>query len=247
MLQQECIVVAIDGPAGSGKSTLARGLALRFGFAWLDSGSTYRALAYKAIKEGISPDDSVGAEKLALSTDIEYHISQQGNDPGIFLDGVDITSFLRSNEISSCASAISRHPSVRDILVTLQRNIAKQLASEVCRPESGSEKISGVVVEGRDIGTVVFPDAFIKFFLTASIEERACRRAGDFDKAHKSLQNIECEILARDSSDRNRPTGAMVPASDAILIDNTGWSVDETLLFAAALIESKLKTLLDEN
>ena len=145
------LIIAIDGPAGAGKSTVARRLAERLGLLYVDSGATYRAAALKALKAGVSPDDEPAVAELVASANIQFVAGDSG--PRVLLDGDDVTAAIRSPEVSLAASKVSRYPAVRQKMVSLQRSLARG---------------RGVVMEGRDIGTVVFPEASLKIFLTAA-------------------------------------------------------------------------------
>jgi len=215
-------------------------LAQALGIAYLNTGATYRALALKALREGVDPTDEGGAAELVRSAQIDFKPARPGEeDDRVFLDGEDITDHLTSNEVSVVASAISRHPAVRDALVQLQRQIADRLPRETDDEEP--RRLLGVVAEGRDAGTVVFPEADVKIFLNATLEERARRRMIDFDPTRIDLTKAKAEILARDLSDQKRPVGALKPAPDAVLIDNTDWEKEETLERALEVVREKVR------
>jgi cytidylate kinase len=247
MTGQDCIIIAIDGPAGSGKSTLARGLARSLGIRYLNSGATYRALAVKAIDEGIDPSDEEAASRIAGSAKIEVVSSPHDSGERIILDGVDITDRVFRPEISIAASKISRHKFVREKIVELQREIVRKLCEEHesrDRPVQDSSRDSeqefrGVVVEGRDIGTVVFPDANVKIYLDASLEERARRRMEDDDPSG-NISETMTEVLERDVSDIRRSVSPLRPASDAVTIDNTGWEIERTLNKALEIVRKRI-------
>jgi cytidylate kinase len=213
--------VALDGPAASGKSTVGLAVARRLGYAFVETGKLYRALAWKARAEGLPLADGAALAAAFESTDVEYRLDEDG--PKVLVDGRDVTADLSSAEVAEGASAISALPEVRAILLPLQRRLA--------RPP-------GVVVEGRDIGTVVFPDAPYKFFLEASIEERARRRAGDFAAAGKSLDpaEVERDLATRDARDRDRATAPLRRADDAVLVDTTAKSFDEVVDYITAVV-----------
>ncbi len=204
------IIVAIDGPSGSGKSTIARELALSLGIEYLDTGAMYRALAFKFKKEEVNIDDIKAIDDVMKSTKIAFI---EGN---IFVDGEDVSSFIRSDEISQLASKISAIKEVREFLVSMQRSIGE---------------VTSLVADGRDIGTNVFKNADIKFFMTADVEIRAKRRFEDLSVKDSNLkyENVLEQIKERDFRDTNRKINPLVPASDSILIDNTDMSVTETL------------------
>jgi len=193
------VVVAIDGPAGSGKSTLARGLAAALGLDVLDTGSMYRAVTALALRAGVDPADADKVALLAETCEIEL-------DEGVVADGVEVTAELRSAEVNAAVSVVAANPAVRTALVARQR--AWVLAH------------GGGVVEGRDIGTVVFPDATIKVFLTASDDERARRRSDDEHAA---------SVARRDRLDQGRRASPLRPAQDAHLLDTTGRDPDDVV------------------
>ena len=197
-------VVAIDGPAGSGKSTVARELARRLGLAYLDTGAMYRSVAFAALQRGIDPAD--GAALARLARDVDLEVSDR-----VIVDGVDATAEIRGPAVTRIVSAVSANPAVRQEMVRRQR--------------AWVEEHGGGVVEGRDIGTVVFPDADAKVFLTASDEERARRRQKDEDAP--DVTAVAADLARRDSLDSTRPVSPLRPADDAVVIDTTGRTVDE--------------------
>ena len=218
------IVIAIDGPAGAGKSTVARGLAERLGLLYVDSGATYRAAALKALKAGVSPDDEAVVAELVAGANIQFAAGDSG--PRVLLDGDDVTAAIRSPEVSLAASKVSRYPTVRQKMISLQRSLARG---------------RGVVMEGRDIGTVVFPEASLKVFLTAASEERARRRLED-DQQRGQVVSLEQTIAAieqRDQLDRERKISPLVPAPDAVEVDSTNLSADQVVERILALAREK--------
>jgi len=230
-------IITIDGPAGSGKSTLAKGIARELGIMYVNTGAMYRALALKAINNGIDPTDEEPAVKMASTTVIELcPDARSAGKCQVILDGKDVTPEISRNEVSRTASVISRHPGIREAMVRMQRETAERFCSE--RPGSG--KPSGVVIEGRDTGTVVFPNADIKIFLEASLEERARRRMTDFEKSEQDIQKVKTEIFNRDLSDLKRPVGALKAAADAIMIDNTSWPREKTLKRVLEIIRDRI-------
>jgi len=208
---QKPLIIAIDGPAGAGKSTVARALARRLGLAYVDSGATYRAAALKVVESGVSPEDTAAVIDLVIGSRIAF-VALDG-DCHVTLDGHDVTGQIRTPEVTRAAAWVSRVPQVRRKLVALQREAA-----------SGT----GVVMEGRDIGTVVFPDAALKIFLEAQPEERARRRQDQeqADGRRPSLSTTADEIRQRDQLDAERKVSPLIPATDAVRIDSTDLSAD---------------------
>lgn len=206
-------VVAIDGPAGAGKSTVARRLAEKLGYAYINTGSLYRALAYAAQAAGIA--FSALTPEFLRSCRLEF----RGAD--LYLNDRKLGEELRSPECARGASVVSANPLVRDYLMPVQRNAAAG---------------QWIVMEGRDIGTVVFPDAEKKFFVTASPEARARRRLAQSSEvaANATFESILAEIKARDERDMNRPTAPLRRADDAVLVDTTDMSVDEVVEYIAS-------------
>lgn len=211
---EEIIVVALDGPAASGKSTVGLAVARRLGFAFVETGKLYRALAHKALREGATLDDGDALATLFAGAEVEYGL--EDGRPVIAVDGRDVTAELATAEVAEAASAISAFPQVRAALLPLQRRLAKP---------------PGVVVEGRDMGTVVFPDAPCKFYLDASIAERARRRARDFAAQGREVEpaEIEKDLAARDRRDSERTVAPLRRAEDAVYIDTTGVAFDDVV------------------
>jgi len=217
-------IVTIDGPAGAGKSTLASHLARRFGLLNLETGAMYRAFALKSLASNISPDDAVALEDLTCNTSIRLEPAATGNT--VYLDGVDVTSQLRNPEITEAASRVSVHPAVRTWMVSLQRKLGEQ---------------GGVVMEGRDIGTAVFPDADVKIFLDAAPETRGLRRYQQTDTTTETQpESVIREMKDRDERDRNRAQSPLRAAADAVIIDSTHLTLDEVITRAEAIIAERL-------
>jgi len=207
------IIVAVDGPAGAGKSTVARLCAERLGFALVDTGALYRAVALRARRAGLDWTDEPAVAALAASLRIEFRLENGVNH--ILIDGEDATDAIRSPEMSRGASMVSARPAVRAALLELQRRLAR------AEPR-------GAVLEGRDIGTVVFPDAPVKVFLTASPEERARRRHEELHAkgSDVSFESVLADQIARDRDDSTRAVAPLRPADDALILDSTGFGID---------------------
>jgi CMP/dCMP kinase len=211
MNSRKKLVIAIDGPAGSGKSTVSKIIAKKLGIMYLDTGAMYRALTLKAIRQGMDLGDEKALARLASSTNI--NLSEESGRLKIFLDSEDVTSLIRTPELTNSVKYIARVPGVRKEMVRLQRAIGEK---------------SGAVLEGRDIGTVVFPDADFKFYLDASLEERTARRHKELIESGESvrLEDIKKDVFARDESDIKRDVGALKKADDAVFVDTTDLSID---------------------
>jgi cytidylate kinase len=221
-------VIAIDGPGGSGKGTIAALLAERLGWHLLDSGALYRLVAVAAMDRGIAADDEASLGSLAAGLDVEFAVADHGMV--VWLDGQDITSRLRSEEVSAFSSRAAALPAVRAALVRLQR---------------GFRQSPGLVADGRDMGTVIFPDARLKIFLTASAEARAKRRHKQLKEKGESvnLSRLFQEIKKRDDRDRSRAVSPLMAAPDAHLIDSTELSIDEVLQKILKLLEESKVSL----
>lgn len=207
-------VIAIDGPSGSGKSTVAKELARRLRVLYIDTGAMFRALAYEADHRGIDPEEGPVLSNFLSEFKMDYGRSE---DALIVIDGVNLTEKIREHHISTLASVFSQLPSVRTHLLNFQRELAKD---RVC------------VMEGRDIGTVVFPKAFAKFFVTASLEIRAERRLAQLKEkgdTRLTLDQVVADQKKRDESDMNREVAPLKQASDAELIDTSGHTLEEVL------------------
>jgi len=221
------LIVAIDGPAGAGKSTAARLLAARLGYALLDTGAIYRTMALRARERGISWDD--GPAVASLADGLELIFRMEGNVNRVLANGEDLTAAIRTPEISDGASRVSALPEVRAALLGLQRRIGAA---------------GGVVVEGRDIGTVVFPDAEAKFFLTATADERARRRVAELQAAGRpaDLAQTKAEILARDQRDSSRAAAPLRRADDAVEIDSSALDAGQVVDEMARIVRSRAGT-----
>lgn len=222
---QKTFGVALDGPSGSGKSTLARLVAQRYGFVYVDTGSLYRAVGYYIAQKGIDPRDN--AAVCAALPGIKLDMRLENGGSAVYLDGVRLVGTeIRTPEISAYASAVSAIPQVREFLLSVQRGIAER---------------RDVVMDGRDIGTVILPDARVKIFITASPEERAARRFRELSDRGENVvyEDILARMKERDFNDRNRDIAPTVPAKDAVIIDNTGMSAQQTLEAVADIIDKE--------
>jgi cytidylate kinase len=217
------LVIAIDGPAGSGKSTIAARLAKKLGYVNLESGAMYRALALKALEQQVSLDDPEALRALATKTVIELVPQPEGNR--VLLDGCDVSQRIRQGDVTLAASRVSMHPPVREIMVARQR-------------EMGTS--GGVVMEGRDIGTAVFPNADVKVFLDADARVRAERRvAQNGSLTPEEAQRIIEDLVARDQRDRTRAVSPLVPAADAVILDSTNLSIDDAVSRVEQLVSQR--------
>jgi CMP/dCMP kinase len=208
-------IVTIDGPSGSGKGTISRAVAFRTGWHLLDSGALYRLVALAGVKSGLKPDDVEGHARLAASMDVRFDVTSDG-DEVVILAGEEVTDQIRSEEVGQGASRVAAWPAVRSALLERQRAFAKP---------------PGLVADGRDMGTVVFPEADLKIFLTASPDERALRRYKQLkDKGSDvSLPALSREITERDLRDSTRTVAPLKPAPDAEVIDSTGLTIDHVI------------------
>ena len=219
------LVVAIDGPAGAGKSTVAAHLARRFGLLNLETGAMYRALALKALRQGVTLQDADAVLALTGSTTIVLEPGAGSNR--VLLDGVEVTGALRAPEVTAAASHVSVHGRVREWMVASQRSL-------------GLSSATGVVMEGRDIGTVVFPNAAVKIFLDASVEARGDRRFAQQPEVSGSREALVNDMKDRDKRDRSRAESPLRAAEDAVVLDTTGLSLDEVLQRTEALVAERL-------
>ncbi len=211
--------VAIDGPGGTGKSTIAKAVAERFGIEYIDTGAMYRSIALKSVREGISAADESAVKDMLASTDIDF------KDGRVWLDGEDVGGLIRTNEISMAASNISKLPCVRAKVDELSKCLAAT---------------KDVVMEGRDIGTAVIPDAEVKIFMTADPEVRAKRRYDQLIEQGKEadLEKIASEIRERDYQDSHRELNPLRQAEDAVFLDSTNMTIEENIDAVAEIINS---------
>jgi len=225
MKAKEHIVVAIDGPAGAGKSTVAKRVAGRLSLLYIDTGAMYRAVAWKVLDAGVDVSDESAVTETAANMRIELEPSDEG--ARVFVDGEEVTGLIRTPEVTDVSSKISTIASVRKLLVEQQQAIGRK---------------TGVVMEGRDIGTVVFPDTPFKFYLDASTRERARRRCGDLEQAgyEVDVDRIEREVVERDRRDSTRSVSPLRKVDDATSIDTTGMSVDEVVDAVAERVDAIL-------
>jgi cytidylate kinase len=225
------IIVAIDGPAGAGKSTIARHLARHFGLLNLETGAMYRAFALKVLRTGLALDEWSEADLQRLASETILHLVPTSGENRVFLDGEDVTGELRNAAVTDAASRVSVFPAIRAWMVGLQQQMGAS---------------GGVVMEGRDIGTVVFPHAEVKIFLDAAPEVRGMRRFEQIGtgqsgvKAQRQPEEVIQELRERDKRDRNRADSPLKPAEDAVLLDSTNMTLEEAVQAAERIVEARL-------
>ncbi len=216
--------IAIDGPAGAGKSTVARKVAEQLGYVYIDTGAMYRAVTYTAQRAGVLPEQTARLAELTRSLQIDLRPGDHGQS--VYVNGEDVTSSIRSREVTLQVSHYAAIESVRDVLGALQRQLAAR---------------KGVVMDGRDIGSHVLPNAELKVFLTASVQERAARRYREIsDSQSITLRQLESEIAERDRLDEQRAISPLVCASDAVVLDSTGMTIDEVIAAIVDLSRTKM-------
>lgn len=221
------MIVAIDGPAGAGKSTISRHLARHFGLLNIETGAMYRAFALKAMQEDVRLEDSAGLEQLAAVTSIRLEAGDGENR--VLLDGEDVTGMIRNPAVTEAASRVSVHPAIRAWMVRLQQELGAA---------------GGVVMEGRDIGTVVFPQAEVKIFLDAAPEVRGQRRFEQLGpEPELQPEEVIRDLRARDERDRHRADSPLKPAEGAVLLDSTSMTLDEAVRAAEAIVDAMLRRL----
>jgi cytidylate kinase len=214
------LLITIDGPAGAGKTTVSKMLARELGYRYLDTGALYRGVAYEVRAAGIAADDDGGLERVCRGLKLEFQ------DSRLIANGVDISERIRTPQITMLASAVSARPVVREALLDLQRSIGQAKA---------------LVAEGRDMGTVVFPAADLKFYLDASVRQRALRRHDQYGAAgEQTLARIEQEIRQRDANDGSRDVAPLKPAADAVTIDSTAMDARQVVAAMMAQVASLL-------
>ena len=225
MDKKTTLKIAIDGPGGAGKSTLAKALSKKLGFAYVDTGAIYRTVGFAARAKGIAPDDAPAVTKMLGNIKVEAKF--EGGRQDMYLDGEFLGDRIREHEISHYASAVSAIPAVREYLFDMQRSIADE---------------NNVIMDGRDIGTVILPDAQLKIFLTATPEERAMRRTAELIEKGQSadFEQILADIKERDERDSNRAIAPLKPADDAILFNNTGYTPEQSLEELLSIAKDKL-------
>ncbi|HAI52519.1 MAG: (d)CMP kinase [Limnochordia bacterium] len=218
--------IAIDGPAGAGKSTIARLVAKRLGLRYLDTGAMYRALTLAALERGVPCTDEEALLRVATSVDLEIVFDEETKGNRVYLDGQDVTDLIRRPEVNAYVSLVSSHKKVRDFIVALQKEIARR---------------GCIVMDGRDIGTVVMPDADWKIFLHASVEERARRRLRELRRnGHDvDLQELAEQIRQRDHFDSTRAISPLRKAEDAVEVDTTHLNIEEVVARVLAIIKGE--------
>ncbi|MDG6369380.1 (d)CMP kinase [Glaesserella parasuis] len=219
------IVITVDGPSGAGKGTLCHALAEKLGFDFLDSGAIYRILALAAVKQGIAFENETALVQLGRNLNVKF--VPENNEIQVILDGENVGDQIRTAQAGQNASKIAVYPQVREALLQRQRDFRSP---------------KGLIADGRDMGTVVFPEAEIKFFLDASAEERTKRRVKQLQEKgfNANFDEILAEIKERDFRDRNRPVAPLVPAKDAMILDSTHLSIEEVIQQALDYIAQKL-------
>ncbi|MER1956296.1 MAG: (d)CMP kinase [Solibacillus sp.] len=219
------IQIAIDGPAGAGKSTIAKIVAEALGFTYIDTGAMYRAVTYKALNENIQLHDAGAIEAMLQETTIALKPSEQGQL--VFVDGIDVSQAIRSNEVTSNVSEVAAHANIREILVAMQQKLAAD---------------GGVVMDGRDIATHVLKTAELKIFMSATVEERARRRFLDNERRgiESTIESLQQEIALRDKLDSEREASPLIQAEDALFLDTTELSIDEAAQEILKLAQQKM-------
>lgn len=225
-MNQDVIAVAIDGPAGAGKSTIARAAAAQLGFVYVDTGALYRAIGLAVCRRGIDGTDVPGI--LATLPEIQVGLTYQDGAQHVLLDGEDVSDAIRTPQISTYASQVSSVPEVRAYLLDLQRDLARR---------------QSVIMDGRDIGTVILPDAKVKIFLTASPEKRAARRCAELREKGQdvTVEGILADMERRDALDASRATAPLKQAEDAVLVDTSDLTLEQSIEAVLTVIRDKMK------
>ncbi|MBQ4105379.1 MAG: (d)CMP kinase [Clostridia bacterium] len=221
------IAIAIDGPAGAGKSTIAKAAAKHLGFIYVDTGAMYRAIGLYTLRAGVDPQDTDAVVALLKDVDVTLARDEKKNQL-VILNGEDVSGLIRTEQVSMAASRTSAIPEVREYLLSLQRDMAKEY---------------DVIMDGRDIGTVVLPDAKVKIFLTASAEIRARRRYDELIEKGQSVvyEDVLADVIERDNNDMNRPIAPLRPAEDSILVDTSELNLQESIDLLIKTIEENSK------
>lgn len=221
------IAIAIDGPAGAGKSTIAKAAAKGLGYIYVDTGAMYRALGLFALRNSVAPDDRESVKELLTKVDLKLS-RNENKEQLVILCGEDVSGLIRTEQVSMAASKISAIPEVREFLLSLQRDMAK---------------VTDVIMDGRDIGTVVLPDAKVKIFLTASAEIRARRRYDELVAKGEDVvyEEVLKDVIERDNNDMNRPIAPLRPAEDSILVDTSELTLQESIDLLIKTIEDNSK------
>ena len=225
-MNQDVIAVAIDGPAGAGKSTIARAAAAQLGFVYVDTGALYRTIGLAVCRRGIDGTDVPGI--LATLPEIQVGLTYQDGAQHVLLDGEDVSDAIRTPQISTYASQVSSVPEVRAYLLDLQRDLARR---------------QSVIMDGRDIGTVILPDAKVKIFLTASPEKRAARRCAELREKGQDVTvvGILADMERRDALDASRATAPLKQAEDAVLVDTSDLTLEQSIEAVLTVIRDKMK------
>ena len=220
------VAIAIDGPSGAGKSTIARILAKKLGYIYVDTGALYRATGYALIQNGVDVKDAAAVEAGLAALHIT--LRHVGDQQRVFVNDADVSDFIRTPEISMAASAVSAQPAVRAFLFRLQQDIAAE---------------NNVIMDGRDIGTVVLPHAYVKIFLSASAEDRARRRYLELTEKGQSVtfEEVLADMQKRDYDDSHRAIAPLRPAEDAVQVDTTGYELEQSVERLAAVVQEKLE------
>ena len=226
-MQKSIPVIAIDGPSGTGKGTISSNLVHWLHWHFLDSGALYRVLALAAVSRGVALEDTGALSELANDLDVEFSLPEPGKEVRVFLNGESVDSELRTEDCGKAASRIAAYPAVRAALLSRQRQF---------------RKLPGLIADGRDMGTVVFPDAAVKIFLTASAEERARRRYKQLKQKgfDVNLPQLSADIAERDARDSERSISPLKPADDAVVIDTTSIGIEAVVEKVASLVKQKI-------